>query len=238
MKIVSLTPIKLNSERVPGKNTKPLRDGTPLMTLIQRTLLKTKTIDASYVYCSQERVREYILPGVRFLRRDERFDTPDADINDMFYTFSKAVPADIYVLANATAPFLTAASVDNAVRKIAGGEHDCALSVRKMQDFFWKNGRPRNYDILHIPRTQDLEPEYMETTGLYVFTRELIQNMRTRIGSRPYLQEVSTIEAIDINDPDDFKIADAVYSYLTTRGGYDLTRLNIRQITRTGGVAA
>lgn len=31
MKIVSFTPVKLNNERVPGKNTKRFKDGTPLI---------------------------------------------------------------------------------------------------------------------------------------------------------------------------------------------------------------
>ena len=36
MKTVALIPIKLSSERLPGKNTKPFFDGTPLMHFIQR----------------------------------------------------------------------------------------------------------------------------------------------------------------------------------------------------------
>ena len=114
MKVVALVPIKLNNERVPGKNTKPFSDGTPLMTLIQQTLLEADTVDEVYVYCSQERVKKYILPGVNYLKRDEKYDTASADVNDMFYSFSQKVPADIYVLAHATAPFLKAETVKDS----------------------------------------------------------------------------------------------------------------------------
>ena len=49
MKIVACIPIKLNSQRVPGKNIKLFSDGTPLMHLIQKTLLQVRGIDE--IYC-------------------------------------------------------------------------------------------------------------------------------------------------------------------------------------------
>ncbi len=63
MKTVALIPIKLGSKRVPGKNIKPFFDGTPLMHFIQRACLDVNTIDEVDVYCSDEAVQEYILPG-------------------------------------------------------------------------------------------------------------------------------------------------------------------------------
>ena len=71
-----------------------------------------------------------------------------------------------------------------------------------------------NYDTLKIPRTQDLKPMFEETTGLYIFTRDVIQNRRSRIGNRPYMLEVSPIEATDINNPIDFVIADSIHEFL------------------------
>ena len=86
-----------------------------------------------------------------------------------------------------------------------------------MQEFLWKDGQAVNYNPKQIPRTQDLEPLYVETTGMYVFTKQVIQNVKSRIGNNPYLQIVSPIEAIDINNPEDFDIADAVYRYQKTK---------------------
>lgn len=214
MKVVALIPIKMNNERVPGKNIKLLGDRTPLVHLIQKSLLNVKNIDEIYLYCSNSKIKQYILPGVKYLKRDEKYDTAQADVNDMFYAFSKAVPADVYVLAHATAPFLKSESIYDAVEAVRGTRYDSAIAVRKMQEFLWKEGHAINYDSRMIPRTQDLEPLYVETTGLYIFTRQVIQNIRSRIGNNPYLKVVSPIEAIDINNPEDFEIADAVYRYI------------------------
>ena len=58
MKVIAFIPIKFNSQRVPGKNIKLLFDGTPLMHLIQKTLLKVREIDEIYCYCSNEAVKD------------------------------------------------------------------------------------------------------------------------------------------------------------------------------------
>ena len=212
MRVVALVPIKMNNERTPGKNTKCLSDGTPLIQCILKTLINSNEIDDIYVYCSREEIQSFLLPGVKYLKRDSKFDTAQADVNDMFYTFSNEVVADIYVLAHATAPLLSSLTIDRGVSEVKKGEYDSAIAVRKMQEFIWKDGKAFNYNPNFIPRTQDLEPLYVETTGLYIFTREVIQRRHSRIGEKPYMLEVSPVEATDINNPIDFEIADAIYS--------------------------
>lgn len=213
MKVIGVIPIKMNNVRTPGKNTKPLCDGTPLIHLIQRTLLESKRLNGVYVYCSNRDICDFLLPGVQYLPRSEEFDTPEADVVAMMDAFSRVVDADIYAQAHATTPFLRAASVDNAVSVVCSGNADSAFAVRKAQDFFWKDGIPVNYKPESIPRTQDMKPYYIETTGLYVYRKSLIQNFHRRVGFKPYLLEVSETEALDIDTPADFEIADAVYAY-------------------------
>lgn len=210
MKVVALVPIKMNNERTPGKNTKLFDDGTPLIHFILKSLMNSDEIDETYVYCSREEIKDYLIDGVKYLKRDEKFDTATADVNDMFYTFSQEVDADIYVLAHATAPFQTSESINKGVLAVKSGEYDSAIAVTKMQEFVWENGKPMNYSPEKIPRTQDLPPLFVETTGMYIFTKEVITNLRRRIGNNPYLLEVSKIEATDINDPIDFEIANAI----------------------------
>lgn len=214
MKVVALVPIKMNNERTPGKNTKLFDDGTPLIQFALKSLKAAKEIDEVYVYCSKEEIKEYLIDGVNYLKRDEKYDTATADVNDMFYSFSKAVDADIYVLIHCTAPFQTPESIDKGVKAVKTGEYDSAIAVTKMQEFVWENGKPMNYNPENIPRTQDLTPLYVETTGMYIFTKEVIQKLRRRIGNKPYMVEVTKIEATDINDPIDFEIANAINSVI------------------------
>ncbi len=214
MKTVAIIPIKMNNIRTPGKNTKPFSDGTPLIHLIQKKLKNCHLIDEIYVYCSNMEIKDYLLPDVKFMKRKNKYDTPQADVIEMMKTFTEYIDADLYVQAHATTPFLTSESIDKALCEIQNGDYDSAFAVTKLQDFLWQKCMPVNYNPETIPRTQDMEPYYKETTGLYIFKKNVIQDMHRRIGIKPYLLEVSEIESLDIDEPEDFLIADAVYSFL------------------------
>jgi len=214
MKTVAFVPIKMNNERLPGKNTKSFTNGKPLISYILETLQKVNNADELYVYCSNPQIQDYMPAGVRFLQRDPYYDLSTTPFNQVLKSFAELVEADVYVLTHATAPFMSAQSIELGIEKVVNGGFDSALSVSKLQEFMWKNGQPMNYSLDNIPRTQDLEPVYTETCGLYVYKKELILNGR-RIGQNPYLIEVSKIEACDINDPIDFEIADALYQMMS-----------------------
>lgn len=72
-----------------------------------------------------------------------------------------------------------------------------------------------------IPRTQDLPVIYEETSGFYIYRKEVIQRLNRRIGERAYLVEVNGIEAIDIDEEDDFYIADAISYFQNRRTEYE-----------------
>ena len=72
-KVVAFVPIKLNNQRLPGKNLLPL-GGKPLCRYIFETLLEVDGIDRVYAYCSDERLRGFLPDGVEFLERDAKLD--------------------------------------------------------------------------------------------------------------------------------------------------------------------
>lgn len=211
MKTVAFVPIKTNNERLPGKNTKSFTNGAPLISYILGTLAQVRNVDEVYVYCSDEKVKEYLPEGVLFLKRDTYYDLSSTAFNEVLVSFAQLVDADVYVLTHATAPFIRTESVERGIDAVQSGVFDSALAVSKLQEFLWKDNSPFNYSVEAIPRTQDLEPMYAETCGLYVYTRDLVLEKRRRVGDRPCLIEVSKIEACDINDAVDFQIADALY---------------------------
>ena len=77
-----------------------------------------------------------------------------------------------------------------------------------------KDGKPFNYELDNIPRTQDLEPLYEETSGFYIINSSVITSLNRRIGKKPHIVEVNEIEAVDIDEKEDFQIADAIYNSL------------------------
>ena len=97
--------------------------------------------------------------------------------------------------------------------QVACGQwEELSEGVERLQEFLWKDGKPFNYSLTKVPRTQDLEPIYCETSGFFIYTKELMLMEHRRVGHKPYLVEITKIEATDIDEPEDFKIANAIYN--------------------------
>lgn len=213
MKIIAVIPIKLNNQRLPGKNIKLLSSGQPLCSMILNTFLQVPQIDEVYVYCSDEAIIDYIPKGVTFLKRSTELDTNTCSMTEVLKRFAHDVEADIYIMSHVTAPFVTVESIQKGLNAIIDEKYDSAFSVKKVQDFMWREGQPMNYKLDNIPRTQDLEPFYMETSGFYAYEKSVIIEKGRRIGDKPFLVEVGEIESIDIDEEEDFIIADAIVNF-------------------------
>lgn len=218
MKVVAVVPIKLNNERLQNKNIKSFENGNPLIEYILDTLINTSGIDEIYVYCSSTQIKKYLPNNVKFLKRSSNLDKSTTSMNEILRSFSEQVNSDIYVLSHATSPFIKSESIFKGIEKVKSGMYDSALTVEKLQEFIWKNGKSFNYNPSNIPRTQDLEVLYKETSGAYIFNKDLLVKYNRRVGYKPYLIEVSKVEAIDIDEAEDFYIANAIFNYVNKVG--------------------
>lgn len=209
MKVVAIMPIKLINERCPGKNTRRLGN-KPLLAYELDSLKETGLCDSIIVYCSDEAVVPFLPEGVNFIKRPEFLNSPISNFNQIFDNFMDTVDADIYVYAHATAPFITVETMAQCIEAVKSGEYDSAFCAEKLQDYLWQNGEPLNFDASNLPRTQDLKPIYKETSGVYVFTKDVYKKHRRRIGVKPFIKEVSFKEAVDIDTLEDFDLAEVL----------------------------
>ena len=211
MKTVSFIPIKLNNERTPGKNTKCFSDGTPLIHLVERNIMKVKGIDDIYVFCSSDSIKDYVLPGIKYLKRPISLDTKETRCNDIIESFVNSIDADIYIMAHATSPFVSSCHIQECVDKVKSGAYDSAYAAVKMQNFIWYKNEPLNFSIDNNLRTQDMEPVFCELSTPFVFTKKTFKENHGRTGKNPYRCECNSIEGIDIDYPEDFELANLVY---------------------------
>lgn len=209
MKIAAFVPIRLNSKRVVGKNLK-LLGNKPLMLYILETLKEVSGIDDIYVYCSNEAISSQLPEGIKFQKRDTALDSDETLGKEIYEAFVKDVDADIYILAHTTSPFIKSKTIENALKEVVSGNHDSSFSAQKIQTFTWFNGKPLNYDLKEIPRTQTIKPVFFETSAFYIFRREVWTEKHQRIGDTPYMAIVDPIEGIDIDYPEDFEFAEKI----------------------------
>lgn len=214
MKVVAYVPIKLNNERLPNKNIKSFDDGTPMAHLIFDTLSEVKEIDEIYCYCSDSIIKNYLSGRVKFLQRDKYLDKPEIKRADIIRAFLNEVDANIILLSHVTSPFVKAETIRKCVNAVKSGKYDSAFTAGRVQEYLWQNSSPVNFNPSDTVRSQDLPVMHKETSGCFTFTRQIFLETGGCVGKNPFLCEVDKIEEVDINYPEDFIIANALYMSL------------------------
>ncbi len=212
-KVVAFVPAKGTSSRVPSKNVRVLNN-KPLFLHILDTLLSCHAIDEVYLDTESEEVFR-LAEGRKHkcLRRDPGLATNRTDGNQLLLNEAAHVEADIYVQALPTAPFISQRTIDEAVFSLLTSKNnDSLFTVTRDNVYVWKkDGTPANYNPLHIPNSFDLEETIVETMGLYIIRKGALFERKCRIGRSPIFFDTSFIESIDIDTPEDFELADAVF---------------------------
>ena len=220
-KITVLIPMKGNSERVANKNLK-LFNGKPLFHAIIDELITSKYIKKVIINTDSDLIAESAINTyqdfVSIHKRPKNIQGDFVSMNKIIEYDLNNSDSDIYIQTHSTSPLLAIKSLDAAIEKMINKatDFDSIFSVTKIQTRFYdKNGNPFNHDPKELLRTQDLEPLFEENSGFYIFTKESFKNAdNKRIGLRPLMFEIDKIEAIDIDEPSDFIIAETLHKLL------------------------
>jgi CMP-N-acetylneuraminic acid synthetase len=216
--LVALVPMRHHSQRVPGKNYRPLA-GKPLFHHILETLLAVPAIDGVVVDTDSEPVMEGLrrdFPQVTIIDRLENLRADDVPMNDILLHDTEQVQADFYLQTHSTNPLLRAETVARAIETFleAYPAKDSLFSVTRWQTRLYdQHGHAINHDPSVLIQTQDLPPVYEENSCLYLFTRQNLLKRHHRIGEHPILFEIDAAEAWDIDEELDFAITDFLMRY-------------------------
>ena len=217
MDVTALLPIKYNSQRVPGKNFKPLA-GSPLfhwildallaVDAVQRVIINTDAVETLESFGATKD------PRVQLVVRPEALRGDDVSMNKVLAADVDAFPSDCYLMTHATNPFVTTETLNAAImcyrEAVDSSEVDSLFSVNKHQTRFYSSEiKAINHDPSRLMQTQDLEPWYEENSCIYVFSRQSFYAAGgARIGQRPTMFEMSRLESIDIDTPNDWAMAE------------------------------
>lgn len=219
-KIIALVPMKGHSERVPNKN---MRDfgGAPLYHAIMATLDKSKYVEKVIINTDSEVIAEDATKHwkkVQINWRPEELRGDFVSMNDVInYDVDCEIECEFFMQTHSTNPLLQTETLDAAIEDYfnkVGKECDSVFGVTKFQSrFYWADGRAINHNPAELIRTQDLPPIFEENSNFYIFSRESFKAAgNKRIGLHPAMFVVNKLEAIDIDDPDDFALALALYN--------------------------
>ena len=221
IKVVALLPMKGTSERVPNKNLK-LFNGRPLYHIVMNTLLESKFIDLVIVNTDSEFLKSDIIANfknkVKVVDRNHEVCGNYVSMNKVLEQDISSINSEIYIQTHSTNPLLKAATIDKAIDKMIVSlktkENDSVFAVSRTQKRFYnKDSKTMNHDPKMLV-TQHLEPIFEENSCFYIFTKKSFLNNESRIGENPFMYEIDKIESTDIDEPEDFIIAEALHKLL------------------------
>lgn len=212
---IAFIPIKSRSTRVPGKNFRNL-NGVPLYEHIITNAIMSKAFDKIYVDTDSKEIKEFAAHrNCDVIHRPQYMTKDNVNGNDLLVYDSNVVEEGKYLFQLfATAPFLKPDTIKNCVNflkdnlNIYKNLYDSVFTATEESGWFWFMDTPVNYNPSVLPRSQDAKHLIKESTGLYGITRDSLNKNKCRIGSRPYPYLINSLEAIDLDTEEDFKLAE------------------------------
>lgn len=207
---------KEHSERIKNKNWRNF-NGKPLPHYILTTLLQIKKINKIYIDYDGENSVKYIKEHicdkrVVLLERPKYLKGEMVTANDLIGGILNRIDGEHFIQTHVTSPLLRPGTINRAIIRYKENKpsFDSLFGVTKHQGCFYDfNRKAINHSPTEIERTQDLPPVYQDNSALYIFDRKCFE-LWGRIGLNPYMFEINKLEAIDIDEPEDWIIAESV----------------------------
>lgn len=216
--IIALVPMKIHSERVPNKNMRSFC-GRPLYHYIIKTLLSSKYIKEIYINTDSQMIEEDAkrhFDRVYIIERPESIRGDLIPMNDIIAYDLSQIKGEDFLQTHSTNPLLATVTIDRAIEcYFENLEYsDSLFTVTRHQvRLYWQDGRPINHNPDKLLRTQDLPPVFEENSNIYIFSKSSFKNNGgKRIGLKPQMFRMDRLEAIDIDDEEDFKLAEMIYT--------------------------
>lgn len=213
---IALLPMKGHSERVKNKNLR-IFSGRPLCTYVLNTLMQCKYVSRIFVDTDSEAIEHLVrqhFMDVQIIKRPKQLCGDMVSMNDIIKYDMSLIGENHYIQTHATNPLLKVDTLDRACEKYIDGinVYDSLFSVNRLQTRLYDaSGKAVNHNPDVLQRTQDLSPLYEENSNFYIFSAESFRKRNARIGEKPLMMEISKLESVDIDEEQDFILAEQLY---------------------------
>jgi CMP-N-acetylneuraminic acid synthetase len=221
--VTALVPLKGHSERVPNKNIR-MFGGKPLCCHIIGSLSLARRIGEIIVDTDSPEIKRIVhdhFPDVKILDRPDGLRGTKVPATPLIEHDLKFASHEYFIQTHATTPLISAATIDRAIEAFFVGldaGYDSLMGVNRYQTRFYRSdGTPINHDPEIMVPSQDMPVMYEDNSNFYVNTVENFYRRRNRVGRKVIFFEVPKIESLDIDEPEDFVIAEAVHAAMGRR---------------------
>lgn len=220
--ITAFVPCRAGSQRIPKKNTKVfagVQGG--LVEIKLKQLLNVSLIDKIILSTNDPEVIA-IAKGIdkRIIidERPEHLATSETSTDDLINYVPSIITQGHVLWTHVTSPFLSSevyqTAIETYLEDINLGSHDSLMTVNKIQTFLWDENGSINYDRKKEkwPRTQTLKEIYEVNSGMFLNSIKNYIRFKDRIGDSPILYKTEGYFSFDIDWPEDFKLAESIYT--------------------------
>jgi CMP-N,N'-diacetyllegionaminic acid synthase len=223
---VAFVPARLGSERVPGKNVRPLR-GHPLLAYAIETALQSGAFAQVVVSTDSEEIAEiarWYGGHVPFLRPSEYATATSPDIEWLSFTLDRLGESyDLFAIVRATNPFRGPDTVNRGLEQLlATPEADSLRAVERVKQHPGKMwllaedertmtpllDQSRLEVAWHAGQYQALPPVYSQNSALEIAWTRVVSETGTREGRvvTPFFTE--GYEGFNVDDEEDWERAE------------------------------
>ena len=158
MKIISMTPARMGSQRLKRKNLRPVL-GVPLVTRALRKCKSSHCFDEIWLN-SEDLILKNIAKeeGCSFHHRPSHLASNSATSEDFIYEFLYNHECDYIVQVHSIAPLLSVDSINSFVSHLKLNQPDVLMSVELIQLESLFQNQPINFDFGQKTNSQDLKP--------------------------------------------------------------------------------
>lgn len=219
MKFVIIIPARGGSTRVKNKNIRPL-NGRPLLHYSLKCLKEGALLDKTYVSTNDPKIAECAYGcNANVIDRPDTLanataSTESALLHALDVLETQNIYADWIMTLPPTSPFRTLKNIQDVISLAQNSKNDtdCIMSVTENRGDFWcLNGGRFQRLFPHAPRRQqDRDPLFEENSAIYMTRVTSLKETNSVLGHKVEPYYMDALEAIDINDPLDFEIAEAI----------------------------
>lgn len=219
---LAIIPARGGSKSVPRKNI-VLLDGRPLIYHTISEAQRSRYISKLVISTDDEEISAIASGfGAEVIMRPAELATDEARTEPaLIHVLDKlrdhdGYRPDIVLTLEPTSPLRSAALIDRCVEELSKSGADAVITVVNTSALVGRIIENDHFQYL-IPnqprRRQEREPMYRESSTVYATKTEVLRKTNSVLGERLNAVVTDPLEAIDINDPIDLVIAEAVMKW-------------------------
>lgn len=210
--LIALIPARQGSKRLPGKNLRPL-GGIPLIVHSIRQALEARLVEQVYVSTDCPHIAQVsreagaLVPALR----PAELASDEATSLAVFQHFLAHQPCRHLLVLQPTSPLRQPEDIDQAIRLFLDRQADSVISCTAVAPKNWFSKVQPQGNLSKAFTDEGGEVLYLPNGSIYLFRSELLLSGQDYYTPSTYAYIMPRSRSIDIDTPDDFLMAEALW---------------------------